>query len=54
MYAVGVGLIVHSLNDYSVNCSSQGARQPFVMETVKADDAAKMGTYMNEFHVVFL
>jgi hypothetical protein len=22
---------------------SQGARQPFVMETVKADDAAKMG-----------
>jgi hypothetical protein len=25
-------------------CMFQGTRQPFVMETVKADDAAKLGT----------
>jgi 7-hydroxymethyl chlorophyll a reductase len=28
-------------------CLFQGSRQPFVMETVKADDAAKLGTSPN-------
>jgi hypothetical protein len=32
----------------------QGSRQPFVMETVKADDAAKLGTSPNHAYEILV